>query len=1071
MPPIAKPERVTQNRIIALFHAELGYAYLGDWSDREGNSNVEDGLLRAHLAKGGYSPAQISAALYQLHSAAQNHSRSLYGNNQAVYALLRYGVPVKLEAGKPTATVHLINWQTPEQNDFAIAEEVTLKGNHERRPDLVLYLNGIAIGVLELKHSRVSLSEGIRQNLSNQQPAFNAWFFSTVQLVLAGNDSEGLQYGTILTPEQAFLRWKEDEQDNTRFKLDKYLLKLCAKARLLELMHDCILFDGGSKKLPRVHQYFGLKAAQQAVQTRQGGIIWHTQGSGKSIVMVLLAKWILERKPHARVVIITDRDELDKQIERVFSAAGETMKRSMSGSDLLQQLGQATPRLLCSLVHEFGVQDVDAFALAPSPPTPLPQGEGSPISPSPVGRGGKGVRAGRMKSVLSSPTVGELFVFVDECHRTQSGKLHRAMKAMLPDAVFIGFTGTPLLKQDRASSLEVFGNYIHTYKFSEGVTDGVVLDLVYEARDIDQHLSSESKLDAWFEAKTKGLNDWQKDELKKRWGTMQIVLSSRSRMERVVSDMILDFSTKRRLNDGRGNAMLVATSIYEACKYFSLFQKTEFKGKCAVITSYNPQAQDVTKEETGANSETDKQFIYNTYNELLQVVAAHPGMTKTETYEEWAKALFTKEPATMKLLIVVGKLLTGFDAPPCTYLYIDKAMQDHDLFQAICRTNRLDGEDKDFGFIVDYKDLFTKVEHALAVYTSALDHSAGGSPPEILLQERLQKGRERLDTALEVLALLCEPVAPPKDSLAYIHYFCGNTELADDLKAREPQRVALYKAVVALVRAYANIADELERAGYSSQAITRLKQQLTNYLDLREIIRRASCESLDLKAYEADMRHLIDTYIQADEARAISPFANLGLLELIVKSGITDAINTLPAGIKQQTSSVAETIENNVRSTIIKAHMNDPAYYEKMSALLDEIIADRKAKASAYEAYLKRIAELAKRVATGHADDTPEQLRHSPGMRALYNNLRRASEKPAAADKVMAEAQITFSVVDATALQLAERIDASVKRVRPDGWRDVQAREQVIKRALYDILQNVDEVERIFLIIKAQKEY
>src|ERR1019366_8670157 len=291
---IGQPERATQDRVIALFRDELGFRYLGDWTDRDGNSNIEEGILTAYLTKRGHTPAQINVALYKLHTEADNHSRSLYANNQAVYSLLRYGVPVKIEAGKVTETVRLINWDEPEENDFAIAEEVTLLGNHERRPDLVLYVNGIAIGVLELKNSRISIGDGIRQSLSNQQPDFNEWFFSTVQFIFAGNDSEGLQYGTILTPEKYFLRWKEDEQDDSRFKLDKYLLKMCAKARLIELLHDFVLFDGGVKKLPRIHQYFGIKAAQEHVRQHKGGIIWHTQGSGKSIVMVLLAKWILE---------------------------------------------------------------------------------------------------------------------------------------------------------------------------------------------------------------------------------------------------------------------------------------------------------------------------------------------------------------------------------------------------------------------------------------------------------------------------------------------------------------------------------------------------------------------------------------------------------------------------------------------------------------------------------------------------------------------------------------------------------------------------------------------------------
>ncbi len=261
--------------------------------------------------------------------------------------------------------------------------------------------------------------------------------------------------------------------------------------------------------------------------------------------------------------------------ERVFTEMGEAIKRTNSGRDLINQLGQAKPRLLCSLVHKFGrkdVDDMDAFI--------------------------------RDLKARPSPTVGEVFVFVDECHRTQSGDLHRIMEAMMPNAVFMGFTGTPLLKKDKKTSLEVFGGYIHTYKFSEGVEDGVVLDLVYEARDIDQRLGSEEKIDAWFEAKTKALNDWQKDELKKKWGTMQNVLSSKVRMDRVVADIIFDFSVKPRLSSERGNAILVASSIYEACKYFSLFQKTPFRGKCAVVTSYNPLTRDVTTEETGANKGT-----------------------------------------------------------------------------------------------------------------------------------------------------------------------------------------------------------------------------------------------------------------------------------------------------------------------------------------------------------------------------------------------------------------------------------------------------------------------------------
>jgi type I restriction enzyme R subunit len=1036
---VGAPERATQNRIVALFRDQLNYTHLGDWSDRH-NSNIEEARLGAWLRGRGHSDAQINIVLHRLRTEANHHGRSLYDNNQVVYSLLRYGVQVKTEAGEVTGNVDLVDWQQPDANDFAIAEEVTLKGGFERRPDLVLYVNGIAIGVIELKNSRVSIGEGIRQSLSNQEPEFNAWFFSTVQFVFAGNDSEGLQYGTIKTPEKMFLRWKEDEHDNAGFKLDKYLLKMCRKDRLIELMYDFVLFDGGIKKLPRVHQYFGIKAAQEHIRQKKGGVIWHTQGSGKSIVMVLLAKWILENNPHARVAIVTDRDELDKQIKGVFEAAGEAIYRTSSGRDLMRQLAQASPRLLCSLVHKFGLES--------------------------RGRDEKAFEAFiKELEAQPSPAVGEVYVFVDECHRTQSGRLHKVMKALLPHAVFIGFTGTPLLKKDAQTSLEVFGGYIHTYKFSEAVEDEVVLDLIYEARDIDQHLGSQDRIDAWFEAKTKGLNDWQRAELRAKWGTMQSVLSSKARMGRVVADIVFDFGVKPRLSSERGNAILVASSIFEACRYYLLLQATPLKGKCALVTSYDPQARNVTLEETGANTETDKQVIYSTYVELLQGVTAKRGMSKTETYEEWAKDRFTKEPANMKLLVVVDKLLTGFDAPPCTYLYIDKSMQDHGLFQAICRTNRLDGDDKDFGYIVDYKDLFKKVENAIAVYSAELDHSAGGAESEVMLQDRLKKGRERLDQALEQLYLLCEPVQHPAGELEHIHYFCGNTEIASDLKEREPHRAALYKATVGLVRAYANIADNLAAAGYQDHDIQRIQLRLKHYVNVREIVRKASGESLDVKPFEADMRHLLDTYVHADEPRKISPFDDIGLLELIVKTGIAAAIAGQLGGLKGNKAAVAETIENNVRAHILREQASDPAFYERMSTLLDEVIRVRKEKAIEYEEYLRQVADIAKRVQAGHVGNVPPAL-DSPGKRALYNNIPMPSLDSAEGHVADEHAQYADP-----RLRMVVALDEAIKRVRHDDWRGVQSREQIIKAALFEVLGDEAEVERIFLVVKQQAEY
>lgn len=1009
MDNVGQPERETQNRIVKLFRDKLKYTYLGNWEDRE-NKNIEEEYLRSYLKSKGYSDVLINKALDVLLAAANNYERGLYGNNKEVYSLLRYGVKVKASVGENYETVQIINWKDWDNNDFAIAEEVTVQGQREKRPDVVIYINGIAIGVLELKRSTVSIGDGIRQSIVNQQKEAISSFFSTIQFVFAGNDTEGLRYGTVGTQDKYFLRWREDEKNNSELQIDKYIQKLCNKERIIELMYDFVLFDAGIKKLPRHHQYFGLKAAQEHVRKKEGGIIWHTQGSGKSILMVLLAKWILENNPNARVAIVTDREELDKQIKRVFDDAEVEIHRTTSGRDLMKQLGQPKPRLLCSLVHKFGKKEIENFDKF-------------------------------IEELKSAPTktVGEIFVFVDECHRTQSGKLHRVMKAMLQNAVFIGFTGTPLLKEDKQTSLEIFGKYIHTYKFNEAVEDKVVLDLIYEARDIDQKLGSPEKVDAWFEAKTKGLNDFQKSELKKKWGTMQSVLSSRSRMEKVVIDIVYDFSVKPRLNTETGNAILVARNIYEASRYYELFQNTEFKNKCALITSYNPSNKDINTEDTGADTDTQKEALYKTYKKML-------GSKTTELYEDDAKSKFIKEPAQMKLLIVVDKLLTGFDAPTCTYLYIDKKMRDHGLFQAICRVNRLDGDDKEFGYIVDYEDLFKRVENAVAVYTSELDYDDFEREDcEILLKDRLKLGRERLDNALEAIALLCEDVKLPKSPLDYQHYFCGNTEIEEELKATEFKRISLYKSTVAVIRAYANIAAEMEDAGYTIFEIEKIKKQIDFYLKLREEIRKASGETLDLKTYEADMRYLIDHYIQADEPVTISPFGDLPLLDLIIKTGIADAINSLPKGIQSNKDAVAETIENNVRQKIIKDHLIDPAFFDEMSKLLAEIIKERKANAISYEEYLKQIAELAKNVNMGRKSDTPEGL-ITNAQKALYNNLDQNEE-------------------------LAIKLDKKIKEDKPHNWKGNDAKELVVKKAMYEVLQDVNEVNRLFAIVKQQGDY
>ena len=992
-------ERKTQNFIVSSFTSMLGYSLTPPCP-----SPVNESLLSHWLAQQNYTLEQISHSINTLTSLTRNQSSALFQVNSKVYELLRYGLQGVPDGKGSFPTVHFIDWHNPRRNNFTISQEVTVMcfdGKTPKRLDLVLSVNGIALAVIELKDSAVSVEEGIGQLITYQQREYIARFFSTVQLVIAGNESQGVRYGVIETPAKYFRAWTEEPQaqDITsrtvrtlQAKTDNLLLKglisLCLPERLLTFTHDFMTFEGTTKKTARHNQFFAVMAAQERIHKREGGIIWNTQGSGKSLIMVWLAQWIVEHQ--GRVVIITDREELDSQIQTLFGKVGINIARAESSEHLRTLLADASPPVICSLIHKYGhgsdIEDYSSEILTGVP---------------------EGFRA-----------KGNITAFIDECHRSNSGVLHEAVRKLMPGAVLIGFTGTPLLRTDKRTSAEVFGTFIHKYKFNDAVKDGVILPLRYEARNVEQALSDREAIDAEFERVTCELTDKAKNMLKARWATFSKLYSSRERLERIAADIMKDMNTLTGLADGKANAMLAAGSVYEACRYWEIFTSHGFT-KCAVITSYDPSGVNARSSASDLRRESEEDCKRHVYEAMLC------GKSQGD-FEKEAVNTFRTSPEDMKLLIVVDKLLTGFDAPSARYLYIDKSMKDHGLFQAVCRVNR-PCEGKTHGVIIDYMDLFRSIQSAVNDYTSEAFSGYDREDIEGLITNRYDEAVAKMEDSRERLTCLLENVNHPRRDTDYIAYFC---ETAPE------RRDELYGLVSSITRSFAECCGRLAtHYGYSSDDVKVLREEIHEYCRLKDIVRLSSGDYLG-RSYDADMRYILDTYVKAGETEIT------GVIEEITAAGCD--VGEVMGRLRCDELAKAEIIENNLMHEIRIRMGADPEYYTRLSSELEKLLERRKLDAIDYAEYIREMSELARRILYVSVPIDEVLCRYLNGNK-----------------------------------ELAEKMTDAITRNISPGFRENLIKSRVVRNAIYSCLNEASYSERgaenmtddIFSIMLNRPEY
>ena len=971
--PIANEMSTSQRPAIEVLQ-KLGYKYISEEENKNLRNNIlTDVIFKDILAKKlneinsyeykgekyKFSASTIGQAIKDLN---EDLVTGLISTNEKIYDLLTLGKSYQenmVDGTKRSFDIKYIDFEHPENNDFYVTEEFSvlrMNGKDYARPDIVLFVNGIPLAVIECKDASVPIIQAISQNIRNQKPDYIPQLFKFIQIVMAANKNE-TKYATCGTPDKFWSTWNEQyvEKQNKLLnktvigrqvtKQDRDIISLFEKERFLELIKDFIIFEAGKKKICRYQQYFAVKAMLERIkQDQKGGVVWHTQGSGKSITMVYVTKKLMEDKEiqNPQVVIVTDRVDLDKQIHKTFNRIGVEAARATTGNNLTELIKNEKIRVITTVVNKFETVVKSGVA-------------------------------------VDAPNT---FILVDEGHRTQYGEINRRMQEVFKGAIYISFTGTPIMKKDK-NIFDKFGGLIHKYSLDDALKDKAIVPLIYEGKMVDQEVSKEA-IDMRLDMLTRNLTPEQKTEVMKKWSRFEKVASSEQRLELIAWDIAKNYNETLK---GTGfNAMLACNKKVEAVKYYNIF-KDEFPELEVVVVISSPDM----REGEGSIDEDTNDIVKKFY------INAISNYKNEEEYEETIKSKFIN--GDIDILIVVDKLLTGFDAPRASTLYLDKQIKEHNLLQAIARVNRLcDG--KDYGYIVDYRGLLGELDKALTMYQDA--------GLEEFKEEDIKSSVYYIDTeinnmfeAYEDLKGLFKDIKNKNDLEEY-------EILLEDEKIRKDfyNKLCKFGSMLGIIlpsdQAYYKVGKE---------KISELRKALAFYQKLRATVKLRYSETIDHKEYEAKMQKLLDNYVVAKE-----------MMRITEPVDITDAENFDKELEKMGTDrGKADAIRTRLTRTISEKSKADPAYYKKFSTRIEETIEEYRNRRITDSEYLQKMQDIKEDFRKGNSGISYPTNITTENSRAFYGVIY---------DKLIPRMKENANIeeIGEIALTIQREIESKIKR-------------------------------------------